>query len=196
MTAYTADSPETGACDVAFKEWAGVCKALHSGNQIFILRKGGIAEEQGEFVPEHRRFWLYPTYVHEAEQGLLTPARKAKAESRPTDSVVIKSFADVKHVGYIASEADLDSLEGLHVWKPETLLKRFQYRKPGLWVLVVRMFARREPVEVAVTPEQLGCKTWVPLEEPIAAEGLIPILGDAEFDARLSHLRSILSAAR
>lgn len=69
------DLPVT--CDVAFKEWASVCEALASGEQTIILRKGGIAEGPGGFTVEHRAFWLYPTFVHQAEQGLrATPPRR------------------------------------------------------------------------------------------------------------------------
>jgi len=37
-----------------------------------ILRKGGISEDQapGVFAPEHPEFWLYPTWVHQADQGV------------------------------------------------------------------------------------------------------------------------------
>ena len=54
----------------AFKEWAVICQALAEGTQALILRKGGIAEEGGEFRIEHNRFWLYPTYVHQQENGI------------------------------------------------------------------------------------------------------------------------------
>ena len=62
--------PLPDSCSVAFKEWAGVCDALADGRQSLILRKGGIAEGPRGFVPEHSTFWLYPTRVHEAGQGL------------------------------------------------------------------------------------------------------------------------------
>ena len=62
------DLPPT--CDVAFKEWAGICRALGLGRQIVVLRKGGIAEGPGGFSPEHGAFWLFPTRLHEHHQGL------------------------------------------------------------------------------------------------------------------------------
>ena len=65
------------SCGIAFKEWASVCDALLAGRQTIILRKGGISEGQapGTFVPEYSEFWLYPTWVHQAEQGVReTPA--------------------------------------------------------------------------------------------------------------------------
>ncbi len=60
------------SCAIAFKEWASVCDALLAGRQTIILRKGGISEGKapGTFVPEHSQFWLYPTWVHQAEQGV------------------------------------------------------------------------------------------------------------------------------
>ena len=57
----TSESPEPVlpvTCAFAFKEWAGVCAALESGRQSVILRKGGIADGPGGFVPDHEAFWL------------------------------------------------------------------------------------------------------------------------------------------
>src|SRR5205814_10220299 len=73
---------------IAFKEWAAVCLALASGRQSIIIRKGGIAEAGGAFAPEHDRFWLYPTYVHQQQTGLRPDAadllRHAGREGPPT----------------------------------------------------------------------------------------------------------------
>ena len=33
--------------DLALKEWAVICDLLATGRQTLVLRKGGIAEEQG-----------------------------------------------------------------------------------------------------------------------------------------------------
>src|SRR5690349_18365047 len=76
-----------GSCRVAFKEWSGVCDALVEGRQSLIVRKGGIAEGPRGFAPEHAAFWLYPTHVHEAEQGLRAPAPpRSESPSHPTGS--------------------------------------------------------------------------------------------------------------
>jgi len=72
---------------IAFKEWAVICRALALGRQAMILRKGGIAEVGGEFRPEHERFWLYPTYLHEHRDGVKADAtpllEQALAEGGP-----------------------------------------------------------------------------------------------------------------
>ena len=71
--------PSCESCGIAFKEWASVCDALLDGRQTIILRKGGVSEgtAPGFFVPEHSEFWLYPTWVHQAEQGVREGATDA-----------------------------------------------------------------------------------------------------------------------
>jgi hypothetical protein len=56
---------EEGLLSIALKEWATLCRALETGRQIILLRKGGIYESAGEFEVEHRRFLLFPTYLHQ-----------------------------------------------------------------------------------------------------------------------------------
>ena len=57
----------------AFKEWAVVVDALGRGEQILILRKGGISEETRHFRISAERFLLFPTYEHQ-RADLLQPA--------------------------------------------------------------------------------------------------------------------------
>ncbi len=54
----------------AFKEWRSVIEALGRGEQIIILRKGGIIEDEGDFVPREKYFFLFPTLTHERRENL------------------------------------------------------------------------------------------------------------------------------
>ena len=47
---YTANMPLSDHLTIALKEWHAVCRALASGRQTILLRKGGIYESSGEFV--------------------------------------------------------------------------------------------------------------------------------------------------
>lgn len=186
-------------CSVAFKEWAGVCDALADGRQSIILRKGGIREEPGPgaFVPEHDAFWLYPTAVHQAQQGLRTAAEAAAPPPAVSGSTIpIAALARVELIGRVRDEALLPELEDFHVLTPETVRARFHYRTPGLWVLGTRIWCRRPPFEIAATPEYAGCKTWVALEEPLATSGLVAAMGDAEWAMKLARLRTVLDDER
>src|SRR5256885_1938807 len=51
---------------IAFKEWAVTVRALAEGEQLLTLRKGGIREENRHFEIEQDRFFLYPTFDHQA----------------------------------------------------------------------------------------------------------------------------------
>ncbi len=184
---------DPATCAIAFKEWAGVCDALASGRQSLILRKGGIAEGPRGFAPEHPAFWLYPTFVHEAEQGLKVGATTAT----PGDYgvVPIGALAVVESVDRVDDLGTLLGLDELHAWTEETVRKRFAYRTPGLWVLGVRVYKRDEPWRVEVTPAQLGCKSWVPLERPLEARGLTPARSEAEASADRARLAAALGRA-
>jgi hypothetical protein len=186
------------ACGVAFKEWAGVCAALAEGRQSLILRKGGIAEGPGGFAPEHAAFWLYPTHVHEAEQGLRAVPdagfQPAPTAARPADTVAIQSLAVVEWVGLVAEAATLPALQELHAWTEETVLKRFHYRRPGLWVLGVRLFRQPRPTVLTVTADHAGCRTWVPLDPPLSTAELRPVLDEEEHARRMERLRTLVAA--
>src|SRR4051812_21371838 len=148
------------SCGIAFKEWAGVCDALAQGRQSLILRKGGIEEGPGGFAPEHRHFWLYPTRVHQAEQGLKPDAQAAgdTASSIPEGTIGLSALAVVEVVGRVDRVERLAELSDLHVWTAETVESRFHYRRPGLWALGVRVYRRDRPLPVPVTLAHAGCK--------------------------------------
>src|SRR5579871_3444210 len=89
----------------AFKEWAVICRALADGKQSLILRKGGIEEASGDFRLEHMRFWLFPTFAHQQEEGIRPEARplleRAKAD-RPADGILrLTHFAEVTGVYHV-----------------------------------------------------------------------------------------------
>ena len=181
--------------ETAFKEWAVICEALALGRQSIILRKGGIREEPGPgaFVPEHDAFWLYPTAVHQAQQGLRDPDAASASRYAPSGPVVpIGLLARVDLIGRVRDEAVLAALEEFHVLTAETVRSRFHYRTPGLWVLATRIWRHEPPFAIRATPEHAGCKTWVMLDEPLSTSGLTPALDDAAWSSRLARLRTIL----
>ena len=70
-------------CQMALKEWAITCEAIGRGEQILLLRKGGIHEDGKDFRVIHREFLLYPTYEHQKADLLRTehqPALEALLE--------------------------------------------------------------------------------------------------------------------
>ena len=183
--------PPPEACAVAYKEWAGVVGALAEGRQCVLLRKGGIDEGPGGFRPEFPAFWLYPTYVHQAEQGLRIPPPPMPVDA--AEVARLGTLAVVAEVAFLDREDALPALAPFHTWTAEAILKRFRYRSPGVWALGVRAYHQMGSFSVPVTPEHAGCKTWVHLDVPLATAALAPSLGDAEFAARMAAFREATS---
>ena len=77
--------PLPSSSDIALKEWAVAVKALAKGEQILILRKGGIHKADKEFRVVHPEFVLYPTYEHQRAElvkaGSLDDLRQSLAEN-------------------------------------------------------------------------------------------------------------------
>jgi hypothetical protein len=159
--------------NVAFKEWAVVCRALATGQQSIILRKGGIAEVGGEFRPEHDRFLLYPTHFHEQQQrGIKTefwPLLAEAEETRPACGLVrLQHVVTVQSVHFANNLEEVLARSSEHIWSEETVRQRFAYRNPGLYMLTVSVSVLKQPVDIVETPEYAGCKSWVLLNEPIS----------------------------
>src|SRR4051812_47047402 len=104
----------------AIKEWAVICAALAEARQALLLRKGGIAEPTGEFQLEHTRFWLFPTYVHQQQDGVRDVAQplleKVNAERPPPGVVRLSHFAEVTGVYHIHALPPALLLAHLHLW--------------------------------------------------------------------------------
>jgi len=170
----------------AFKEWAGICHALAAGKQAIVLRKGGIAEEGGSFRVGHDRFWLYPTYVHQQRSGIqggaLPLLEQAEACRPPPGLVHLTHFAEVAHVYHVTDLETALRLQDLHCWSEETVRARFAYRRPGLFVLAVRVYRVPQVHEIAETAEYAGCKSWVDLEPELPTEGATAVLDRDTFE--------------
>jgi len=181
--------------DIAFKEWAVVVDALGSGEQLLILRKGGIREDSGAFQADHSRFWLFPTLYHEVERSIIPSKRPALAEiaSRQTPGAVdIEFLAVADPVWHITDPAVLSRLQGRHIWGEQVLRQRFEFgREPGLHALVTRVYRLASPQRFALRDSYGGCKSWVQLERPITAE-VTPVLTDTEFAAQRDALCELI----
>ena len=102
------------------------------------------------------------------------------AEANKPEAVTIR-FSHFVRVTDVQHLTDLDAvlaLDSQHAWTPDVVKQRFNYRTPGLFVFAVRVFRLAKPVEVVERPEYAGCKTWVPLAEPIDTAGATPVLAD------------------
>ena len=169
---------------VALKEWASVCCALEHGTQVVLLRKGGIYEAAGEFEVEHREFLLFPTYVHQNLKMLKSAGQvDFEARSEEPQQIRMSTAGVVTDIVQLKARRQMDAIDDEHVWTPPLLDMRFNYRPENpLYLLLVRAYRLHEPARVENTPEYSGCKSWVPLNQPVGTGNAIPVLDDLKYD--------------
>ncbi len=189
----------TSGSQIAFKEWAVVVDALGHGEQVLILRKGGIHETGGQFRPEHRAFWLFPTKFHE-EPGSVIPSKRpvleALAAGASRDTVDLQYFAEVTEIHEIHDRPALKRLQGQHIWSEHVLEQRFEFgRAQTLFAMLVRVYRRAEPVRLPLTENYGGCKSWVELDQSLSPDTLAPVLDDTTFTARCAVVSNCLTEA-
>ncbi len=171
----------------ALKEWASVIGAMLSGEQVVMLRKGGIGEAR--FDVPYRRFFLLPTYLHQRPE-LLTPAARDAysaelARREEPGQNALMAYCEVHAVHQISEQTGLDALEGFHVLGHDYAESRLKWRPTQpLMAVVVRVHRVAPPVDLEMNPEMGGCVSWVALPDDIHAPAPDPVLDDATFTAR------------
>ncbi|HEY8666283.1 MAG TPA: DUF1802 family protein [Tepidisphaeraceae bacterium] len=179
---------------VGLKEWAVVCAALEGGRQMVLLRKGGIYEAAGEFELEHREFLLFPTYLHQKREMLKLEAQQGVEEGAgEPEEVHFTGAGVVTDIVQLKSRRQMDALEGEHIWAPELIDMRFNYRPENpLYLMLVRCYRLHEPEVIANTPAYAGCKSWVPLGAEVATGTALPVLDDLKYEIRKAEIMNRL----
>jgi hypothetical protein len=156
---------------VAFKEWAAVCRALATGRQDVILRKGGLVEPDGGFRVEHDTFLLLPTFLHQSAENLVPEARDLldgiEADQPPPGTVVFRHAARVREARRLTSFADLARYRGRHVWSDAIVAERFQRWGDGVHLLVVDVAPLTAPLTLPWRDAYGGCRSWAELVEQL-----------------------------
>ena len=188
------------ASAVALKEWAVVVEALADGDQLLLIRKGGIRDPKGAFQLEQREFLFYPTLEHQEKEMIRAPFRERfqKTFAAPADStqVPFRIYGGVAFCGEVRKPSQLAGLEKYHIWTPEFLEERMKYRpqSPTL-VVLVRTFRLSLPIlSRPVKPEYAGCKSWVKLADPVPVEGAEPVVENRRFRQALEDVTARLGS--
>ena len=184
-------------CQVAFKEWAITVAALAQGQQIMLLRKGGIHEEGQNFRVMHPEFLLYPTYEHQ-RQDLLKPDHQPAlaqllAQAPKSDTITFQYWARVAEVIEVLDQEQVNRLAPHHIWTDEYAQSRLRWKATlPLSILLLRVYRLEHPVPVDYSREYGGCTSWVDTLPRIALGNLVPVLSDAEFQRQVDEIKGSL----
>ena len=170
---------------IALKEWSIICNALEKGDQIILLRKGGIMEYRQGFEIKHEKFFLFPTFEHQAEDAIKEKYRKSfkdieteavtvveenqqdkkEGNDNRNNQVQIKLFAQVIYSKEFYDKKMLEKLDNYHIWTEEYIKKRMEYNpKKPMSILLLRVYKIKQPIILNYKDAWIGCKSWIETE--------------------------------
>lgn len=182
--------------EFALKEWGVVCEALGAGDQVLIVRKGGIGEKRFELP--HPRFFLFPTYAHQRPE-LVKPefhSRYATSLDRRDDPehLALPLYAELVSAYALRDDAALAAIDAEHTLTPGYAAERLKWRRTHpLWAAVLRVWRVEEPPVLTVGPEHGGCVSWLQLPGSIVAGTRTPVLDDAAFASAEERIATALA---
>jgi len=185
----------TGKCQYALKEWSVTIDSLLAGRQILLLRKGGIHEQRDGFKVEHWDFFLFPSHLHQHPRALHPSFRfdLDGPNGSKTPTVVLNTFARVQELIPISNVEVLRGLDGLHTLNWATALERFSYRnRPGLNLLLLRVYRLPLPHEIQNLERYDGCVSWVELEQSLSFTDAEPVLDGGVFEDQMQNIRRLV----
>jgi hypothetical protein len=163
----------------ALKEWASVIEALGRGEQVVLLRKGGLADQS--FGVEADRFYLFPTNYHDAGGG--EPAY-----------VPITHWAEVMKSWQIRDAAMLPRLDSLTILGRDAIETRYRFRPDqAINVIAVRAYRLPNAMNIAMKPEYAGCRSWVSIDEEVAIDGSVAAIDERELQARIACIDELFA---
>lgn len=185
------------SCATALKEWATVLTGIERGEQLILVRKGGLIEPGVGFALRSPHFVFYPTFEHQAVRYLRPPYQRyfdEASQRRPPEGQVRIELAGVAVSSTDAHDPDVvDRLSAFHVYNREFVTQRLKWQPDQpLAIVLVRAFRLPTPRLLAVAPRYAGCTSWVELDSPLSLEGAQPVLDDVAFQQRLQELTSLL----
>ncbi|MCZ8518420.1 MULTISPECIES: DUF1802 family protein [Paenibacillus] len=190
---------ESSVQAIGLKEWAAALEALRQGEQILIMRKGGIREETRDFQVESDSFYLYPTYEHQRKE-LMKPEyqesvdRSTQGWSAGQTEITITCYAELVEDILIEDGETLAKLRDEHIWTDRFAEERLKWKKTKpLHVMLLRVYELENPATIEIREEYNGCKSWIPLPgEKLDGIPRKPVLSDELFEQKATRLRSLL----
>lgn len=165
----------------ALKEWASAIAALGRGEQVILIRKGGLADPN--FGVEAERFYLFPTNFHDGGGDV-------------PDVVPITHWAEVVRTWRVRDFEALCRLEPMVVFDRDTLETRYRFRPDqALHVIAVRAYALPKPAHVKMHEGYGGCRSWVSVDEEIDIDGSTPVLHHGELNDRIERIDALLGVS-
>lgn len=187
-----------GELSQALKEWAVVVEALLRGEQILLLRKGGIREQQAEFQVPGAPALLFPTYEHQRPELVKAhvSAQVQPGVSGGLTAITFAGWAEVTHSVPLRQPQDVWGLSAFHLWSEQFVQERWAWKpERPLQLLLLRVYCLPQPQCLPYQPRYGGCRSWIELETSISMSGSQPVLSWQDYQQRTAAVLQTLSSA-
>lgn len=186
---------------VALKEWAVSVKALAEGEQIIVMRKGGIVEETRDFQLISPSFYLMPAYEHQKKHLLKAGydeqlEETLKGWSPDMETITLEAYAEVAEDIEITDQETLNKLRDFHIWTDGFAEERLKWKRTKpLHLLIMRVYKLDKPLQLPMMPAYNGCKSWVKLEgnAEMRPASMTPVVDDEKFHSELEQIKAALA---
>jgi hypothetical protein len=187
------------SCHIALKEWAVTVRSLASGQQILLLRKGGIHEAGKDFRVIHPNFLLYPTYEHQREDLIKKDhqpvLQRVLKETRAEGRIVFSHWAEVVETIEVSEQEKVNDLSPHYIWTNAYAQSRLRWKPMlPLSVMLLRVYRLEQPADLPVLQEYQGCTSWVEVLNEVPLGRLTPVLSDEEFQWRVTEIKASLAS--
>ncbi len=164
----------------SLREWAATCEAIARGEQIVLIRKGGIAEGPDGFAVEALRFALLPTLFHQ------------HGGEPPAGDITVSVVCQLVKATEVPGTANLTPLTPFHRYDPTQLATRMAYKPDRpLTLLAIQPMRLAQPRTFSTNVVRPICRSWQSL--PIDGAGLetTPISPQPNMDQLLAVMATM-----
>ncbi|MBT5925959.1 MAG: DUF1802 family protein [Verrucomicrobia bacterium] len=180
--------------EAAFKEWRVIVDTLGRGDQVVIMRKGGIDEGENGFEIKHQRFWLFPTQFHQQKDMVIPTVADQMEPSSINGTIPIQYHCEVVTHFELTQTDQITKLRGQHAWKDEVLIQRMTSgTRNQLHALLVRVSQLPTPKEITMQDEYGGCRSWIQLKESLNPNNTVPIIKEELFAKKIQAFKDAIS---
>lgn len=180
---------------LALKEWATVVKALESGDQTVLLRKGGILEAASGFVIDSKQFLLFPTFEHQSLENIKPQFHRyldiVKNDKPQEGENVITSYAEVLAEADMTSEEKIAKLSKFHIWSDSYVKARRGWMPQKALKAVFLRIHKIPRTNIPLKTEYQGCKSWIDINANIRSG--TPVLSEPEINSGLDQFMEIVN---
>lgn len=190
----------------ALKEWDTTIEALGKGLVVASWRKGGIDDKPSvrakfeSFNVPVNEFVLFPTFTHQSEDKVKKDFNflfNPNSGTNRDNQIKIKYWANIEEVITVEKIDYLLNASSELVNSDEHLVSSWNlYPTHSGKILLLRLYALRNPILITNSQSHKGCKSWIELKIDVPKTGSKPVLPAKDFIRKARLIKELIKQAQ